>query len=855
MADEIKKEILETESAGDLADKAESTPTLESAAVTKFRAEMEKRISEAKRKAEERLARSEYEGEYRMKLAALDKRKSKEKQEEEAEREAQIAQKQREEREREIEEYLRREREEAEARSRHAESLFESVGIKEKNYTPPTVAEEEKGEACGTDAALPDIEAAIPKEEIHISELSAEAEKEPEKLPEASTASRDGEKAEPTPYKVTPIFGFVPVNSQKAQIAPKQDIRTKPTQIPAPGYRDVPLQYPVFGMPPMPVQNFVAPYPPRASENMQREFLISERDRAIDEYNEQKMLLEKEEFELLAEEKRRYGDAARDLSAKREDLTLRRERLNAYDDPYSRISSEEGDATVTVVGLDDAGPEISGPKDMYKELKRLHKAENSLLRKREKLIKRVKKSSRSEIIPNLTEELSVCRELVLLSEAEILVVLRCAHKAETKRHRKSLEKYLRIYNDTADKLSTHTGATFGRLSYTVIDELVETRKLTYIPKVNYDGTRVTVFDDETAGYSQDESDFESLLNDYPDADIQTENQRVNRKSMRDEQLRFLRETDAEDERRRAEAEKYIKESDMMSEKDKYADKKNTSLMLEKIGELKKRDELLINARSEYKIAKLVTVRDMAECSFAVKNTDIRQRIRNTERRIDAERNIQRRALRLEREDNDLYYRLLTKKGAEKAVDTGYLDSVEAKLRILLEQRENLNEQLICLYDTFKNNGDGVGSVKVNKVKKKHAKIAYREQKKLASRIGRMKLSDENKEMIFSLMNRKIKIVGNLGATRYKLRKMRPPKPVKKALMREIKRLKSDIRKTNSDISFAMKQAARRDTNYRENKKWGLVLVITALVIFVSLAVWYFAGDAIKDFLSSVFSRF
>ena len=118
----------------------------------------------------------------------------------------------------------------------------------------------------------------------------------------------------------------------------------------------------------------------------------------------------------------------------------------------------------------------------------------------------------------------------------------------------------------------------------------------------------------------------------------------------------------------------------------------------------------------------------------------------------------------------------------------------------------------------------------------------------------MKLSDENKEMIFSLMNRKIKIVGNLGATRYKLRKMRPPKPVKKALMREIKRLKSDIRKTNSDISFAMKQAARRDTNYRENKKWGLVLVITALVIFVSLAVWYFAGDAIKDFLSSVFSR-
>ena len=136
MADEINKEILETESAGDLADKAESTPTFESAAVTKFRAEMEKRTSEAKRKAEELLARSEYEGEYRMKLAALDKRKSKEKQEEEAEREAQIAQKQREEREREIEEYLRREREEAEARSRHAESLFESVSIKENNYTP-----------------------------------------------------------------------------------------------------------------------------------------------------------------------------------------------------------------------------------------------------------------------------------------------------------------------------------------------------------------------------------------------------------------------------------------------------------------------------------------------------------------------------------------------------------------------------------------------------------------------------------------------------------------------------------------------------------------------------------------------
>ncbi len=674
-----------------------------------------------------------------------------------------------------------------------------------------------------------------------------------------------------------------------------------------------------YGYPNSAYQGYTQEPPsPVSSYDAYRDELRFQRDVAKGEYEEQKRLSVEEEYDLLREERRRYQEGANVLRARREGISATREGMRYGIDPYTPypemtdefskpksaepysdipysgteiprynvgvampgenrgrntysnggdVTEGDGYADIDVPvylggeNKEDEGEELVhlNKSQMYKELSKCHKLEASLVKDREKAAKAASRAEKNERIKLVIDQLSVSKELVLLAEEELLICVGAEHKGEISKHKKHLKKHICSYNKISDELFTLTDKPFARLSLSVIDEVILNKRKTIIPDVRYAGTRVSEFG-ETDSLIIEGQDDGDIIDGVWVTDGDEPKPIRDKDAERADQLRFLRDIEEEEARRREEAERDGKDIDELNAKNRKNARKQRLAVLEKVKRAKERDELLIEARSEYRIAKLTTKKDLGELSFSLDYKTPKRAVKDAKRGIDAERLLQRKALRYEREDNELYYRLFLlsdeeKLGRKKSVDNEILQSLRSKIEVLLGQREDLNEQLISLYDTSRNSGDGVGSQKINLVKRRHAKTVYRQQKKLARKVGKFNIPTELKEKIFELMNKKTGLVASLEGTKYKMKHMKLSNNAKKKLKREVKRLKTSVKRTNEDISYMMKKANKHNTNYKEGKNWMAWLIGSALVLLVLFVAWYFAGDLVINYVKSLISKF
>lgn len=934
-----------------------SSVSSENARIAEFRAKMAERTEEAKKKAEERLARQEYEDRYRTRLTARENKKAEEARQRRLEEELTKQAELQEEREREILEYIRREKEESEARAARTEKLFSMVDEEdrpEKNVVEDIVSENEKNEAerdC----------AATEKEENEIPRVSSDT----ETGGESGTVLHIGQKntdAGQITYTYMPGYTYFqypehPAWNQQSTVQPPYQQYAG-----APYFPQYPGVYPGL-------QSTVG-----NEYSDERERAIRDRDASLEKLREQKRLHEEEEISLLIEEGRKYDADAQRFRERREEILRRREEIGQCDfgveyagadepmpsddgnyadykpsgenfsdnekigndeldnlqrqkdvEEYEKylekkkgikrsnsgkrdtyFSSDVGDlngiptepveyivstykqepetepADNVYEGADALGEPISFTVDiplddselkdieediektdkasLYKKLAIYHKEERTADKKRLKLIKKLKGRKKEEKLTVYFELLGVLREMVLLSEEELLLCVFAKNKKEISRHKKFLLKNVRIYNKCINEINIFADTKIPEITANLGKNVEETRRLSLIPIVKYNGMRKE-HSDESVSHTHDVPD----VNDFQDEpiDMGTEyfepideipkNRKRDRRSEREDQLRFLRETEEEEARRRLDEDEEYSDGEKFSSHERKKADKDFKARLEGIKRAKERDELLVSARIKYRIAKLEAKKDICELSFSVDYKERQKNIHSLEKEISEQRSLMKKAIRCEREDNEVYYSLfVTKIGSEKIKkrrDSSQLESIKDKIELLLSQREELNERLITLYCVGEKNSPDTD--KINSIRKRQVKAMHRQQRKIAKQVSKLHIPLDRKQKIFDLLNKKTELAASIEETKYKLKRTRKNPQSVRAQKREIKRSYAEMKRISADLGYMMRKANRQHANYEADRTWIRWIVGFIVVLVILGVIFYFAGDTVLPFFKNL----
>ncbi len=518
-----------------------------------------------------------------------------------------------------------------------------------------------------------------------------------------------------------------------------------------------------------------------------------------------------------------------------------------------RISVDASAPAAEDASVTETVPETRPMKtgELYKRLAKLHKDEDALAVKREKVGKKYKKATLPENVKLAIEMHSISAQIVEISEEELLICVKAENKKETAKHIRFLNVRVSNYNEDTDLLSSLTGQQLSRLDPRLADVIIESGRVVPVPTVRYEESMST--DDPYGGYdiADDVPDLYVPVASAADEELLTaKDKRRDKREEREEQLRLIREEREETERRRREA-----RGEMEAERSAEDEKRREALKahsdeLARIKEEMARDIAMINARSEYIIAGITEKKNIAEHSFTTDYISVRRSKRSYERDIAEERSIQKRAVKCERAQNEIYYKIFMSAPAtlkaHKPKTADRVRAIRAKIEFLLARRDMLNVRLTELYGGAGSDSTSDVSDKMKSLKRKRARGIYNQQKGLAKRISKLAISDDLKKKIFDLMNKKTEIVANIEAAKYKLKRSRS-KAVKRQLKRDIKSKTASLKSVDEQIKYCVKQAERQDKTSAANREW-IGFLIAAVVIAGIIALLYFtAGDTIIEF--------
>ncbi len=922
-----------------------------------LRQSMAERNEAAKRAAEERIAKLEYEDAYRNKLAEERERRNAEKKKlKEAEEKAKnelLAIK----REREIAEFLQKEREEAEARAAQSAALLRALERPEQEPSAVPVFTAPKADEPAPVSAPAEIDG-----KIHI---NADGTDDDNIVIEAKSFG-----AAPQNAYYTPVIGHMPppMMNPYAYGAPGMP----QANIPVGGAQQGGVQSSAPNVKsdegtaaPASVEGSAPRYPENPTLKLSKNYgedpnidsddtakrgLEADREAARGDYEEAHRLYKEEELAYIEEQKRKYEENARILRERREQLAARRAELDAEGDPepdieyveepgdqqyhtpddekkiadYAKylaareqkrnarnakraskgakdtpdpeprdygkntrynisisdtgkdqgdeydvnelenLEPEYDDVDITVeVGNKNAPAVEPEPKmtrsELYKILAKCHKSEDELVANRKKIEKKQKKADTAENAKLMAEKLAVSKSIIRVAEDEIFACLSADDKKELEKHKKFLASHIAEYNREISEFEKLSGASLLKIDKKAHEDIVRRRRRIEIPDIRYTGTRAENYSPDIS-YDQEIYDGDNTESAYIDVDYpENEKRRPDKRDKRDEraeQMRLLREEKEEKERRRREElAKGDSKKDPSSVIDKKAEIKERASRLAEVNRAKERDELLINSRARHKITKLEAERDALETKLTLNTRSPKKQINEISKKIKVVKADQKAALKLEKADNELYYKIIVDRPAEfggDRLDRDYLETAKMKLELLLSHREELNERLIELYDMAEKGRNSADAL--NSVKRRHASSMYKRQKKMMKKISVLRMPSDLKAKIIDLMNQKTDLVANVEAMKYKLKKSKAKGAAKRQLKAEIKRSNASIKRIDADIEFMMKKADKHHAEYKMNREWLRWVIGVILVAGIGFAVWYFAGDAIVEWFNSLISK-
>lgn len=466
--------------------------------------------------------------------------------------------------------------------------------------------------------------------------------------------------------------------------------------------------------------------------------------------------------------------------------------------------------------------------ELIRHLNKNHRAEVKLLKKLRASEKEQRYASDDKNALLIVEKIGIQKEIVEIASESLTYCVYASDNGKIQKYKKELLSEMENYNQLCDEYEQQTGKTLQYISPDRVDDIIAGRVTRPIPNVFYVG------DHAEKPVSEDRPRYGGYETD----------------SLWDLELSD-------------------KEYEMVvgGEKELPVTKK-TKRMLEKEREFKmtavktavERDLLLIGLRYEYKISQLEAERDMIYNSYTTNPKRKDKAIASIEKKINKQKRLAKRATKLERDDNTRYYSLALllpdeEKIKEKA-NRERLEALRMRLDILLAEREVINEELIALYGgTDKRLSFARVNRKAATVRKKHAKAAYRSQRKIADKMKKYRAPDEMKEKALMLLNKKTEAIAAIEEAKYRLNALRPRGKAQKELYLKIKRERAKIKRINDDIHFIMKKLRRHEERALDDMQWAITLVSLAVFVIACIGAYTFFGEEIKAFFVDFYNKF
>ncbi len=793
---------------------------------------MDENTERARRDADARLARMEYGGEYRQRLAARENKKAEEQKarlaaEAEAEKMRTLK-----ERAREIEEFRRREEEEARQRALGSEQLLSELELGAENnsageaeadsQTEPalpceTVIADETSAADSADSLSEEepFDAAAPTlaEAPHVEEASPEAEPSAEKCEKTNTSA-----------SLEDIDGRIILNIEPSAQEREPAVKTTDDGRLVIGMTSLYLGGSISNsvnnnLQSAPITTLDASAPLSAGEPA----AASAEDISYPDpepYTPYELPADlpldyqrDEELGYIAEEALILPTADGAVAPNSDSAE--------YDDEAVLRELENGESI-----------SVYAKSALPKTLNKYYKRKTALEKKIRKAEKEQSTATIERIAFLIIAKIGIQKEIIELTVDSVMACIYAKSRSAAEKQRKILEKCIEDYNGYCDEYERFTGKSLPKISETMADEVAAGRVTEPLPNIYYsydDSAPVATYAENGEAGISEASDI-SLDASYPP----------------EGELDGIIGTDA----------LYADGEESLRRGRAHAERR------EAVKNAIERDILLIGLRSDYRLSEYEIQRDMLANSFGNDRERRERKIREYDKLLAAERGKLKRATKLEREDNVRYYMLLMDDGkiaSKRRSRTDRLNALKMRLEVLLSEREELNERLIALYGgSSKKAVAGKINRKAASVRRKRAKSTYKKHKKLARMIERMRVPLDMKDKAFGLLNKKIECAAVIEENTYKLKRLKPKGAARRELIADIKRSRGVTRQASLDLKFLIKKMKKRERNYIEDRNWAILWVVILLLAALGVGAWLLFGDeiraAVTDMYNGIFGK-
>ncbi len=481
----------------------------------------------------------------------------------------------------------------------------------------------------------------------------------------------------------------------------------------------------------------------------------------------------------------------------------------------------------------DFGTPVHGAytkKELVRKLNKYYKEKTALEKRLRKISKEQESATMRKNAALIITKISIMKEIIELTIESVLACIYAKSKAYLDKQTGILEGCVAVYNGYCDEYELLVGRALPKIPETMPYEAAQGHITAPLPNIYYSG------DDEASpdGVYDDflEEESKRKFTDEYEFDTQKDIEDI----LADDRLNF--ETEAELRRK------------------KKSRAERTTAAKKAI----ERDILVLGLRNEHRVYEYEAKRDLLASSFDVNKNDKAKTLKDIDKKIDKERNLMKKAVKLERDDNARYYALFIDENlplkARKRSKTERLNALKMRLEVLLSEREAVNERLISLYG---GSGKRNYSAKINRkaaaVRRKHAAKVYRENKKTARKIEKMKAPLDMKEKAFSLLNKKIECAATIEEKIYRLNKIKPKGDARREMIADIKSMKSAIKQSDSNLKFLMKKMKKHEERYIADRNWAILWLSIAIFTIAGIAVWYFCGAAVKNYFTELYRVF
>lgn len=812
--------------------------------IAERKAELEKNGERVEKIANEHRARLEYSGEYQR----LSRRKAeklerdtliKEREEKQAELERETA--------RQVDEYRKKEAEEAEARRRRTAEILKKLGeaseAEEAEKTEvdlsETVSEEDKQESdCAenvTEASLCEkTETGLTEEENNddaASEEKAECvpEQEPENEPEQEPQDEPKEESVEKPQKNEKT---VTVSEKDGKILLNFGDIKEPEKTGSVSCGDDNI---------IRFDGFVAAYPIERQPQKKEEAKTPD----IQKNEPYQLPLEEiyRESNYYTEDVEHYPPYAPDKDV----AEYESERSGAsYDDDEGRMLSDFEDELEKESARDDNllrrtmdGEPVDSlgypHKDMHafsklqllRHLNKNHAEQRKLLKKIRLAEKEQRYAAHDKNIILIVEKIGLQKEIVEIASESLISCVYVSDNGKIQRCKKELISEIENYNQLCDEYEQSTGKTVQYISVDRAEDIIAGRQIKPIPNVFYVGDYTPYSIDSGAqpsGYEGDalwglelsDDEYEAAIGAGVERPLSRRNQRIL--------------------------------------------KREREYKIATVKTAVERDLMVIGLRYEYKIAKFEEEKDLIYNSYTVNLKRKDKALSVIDKKINKQKRLAARALKLERDDNARYYSLALLESGEERIQDGAdlerLNALRMRLEILLSEREVVNEELIALYG---GSDKKLTLAKINRkaasIRKKHARAAYRNQRKIAEKMQKYRAPDEMKDKALSLLNKKTEAIAAIEEMRYRMNALRLRGKAQKEMWQKIRREKLKIKRINQDIRFVIGKLRRHEERSLDDMQWAITLISIAAFVIACIGVYTFFGEEIKAFFFDFYHKY